>query len=257
MNIFKQFFKSLYSPKDIATFHKQGFGKTFLYILLLSLIAVLPIYIYVVNYMNHFIEELEDTVVNDIPDFHIQNGILISNSTEPIYIDKHGITIIFDSTGTVTVSEAQNSPNTVSFLQKDMVMNLEGQTDTLSYASLDLDISKDQLVPFFESINSISSAVYIVVFLIFYLFQLGGELIKITVLALFGLIMASSLKLSIAYGQLWKLSTYAITLPVVFFTIMNAVNAVVPFSFFINWGVMLIMLYLILKEMPKEDLHIN
>lgn len=42
MNIFKQLFKSLYSPKDIAFYRFQGIGKTILYVFFLTLLSVIP-----------------------------------------------------------------------------------------------------------------------------------------------------------------------------------------------------------------------
>ena len=42
MNVFKQLIVSLYSPKDISTFRHQKIGKTFLYVLILTLLSILP-----------------------------------------------------------------------------------------------------------------------------------------------------------------------------------------------------------------------
>ena len=44
MNVFKQLIVSLYSPKDISTFHHQKIGKTFLYVLILTLCPFYQVY---------------------------------------------------------------------------------------------------------------------------------------------------------------------------------------------------------------------
>ncbi|WP_174881655.1 DUF1189 family protein, partial [Metabacillus niabensis] len=39
MNIFKQLFTSIYSPRTISTFRFQGIGKTILFVFILTLVS--------------------------------------------------------------------------------------------------------------------------------------------------------------------------------------------------------------------------
>ena len=65
LNIFKQLIVSLYSPKDISSFIKQGIGKTILYVLLLTLISLLPtFYLFNTSVINE-IEDLQETLKNE------------------------------------------------------------------------------------------------------------------------------------------------------------------------------------------------
>ena len=54
------------------------------------------------------------------------------------------------------------------------------------------------------------------------------------------------------YRHLWRLSAYAVTLPTIFFTIMEALKTIVPGGFLIHWFVAVIMLMLTLKELNTE-----
>ena len=54
------------------------------------------------------------------------------------------------------------------------------------------------------------------------------------------------------YQQLWKLSAYSITLSTIFFTIMRALVITVPSEFLVNWFVNFIILFLVLKEIPRR-----
>ena len=253
MNIFKQFYKSIYSPKDIATFRNQGIGKTILYLVFLALIAVLPLFITFVQISNNVYDSVKSTI-QDIPDFEINNGELISEIKDPITIDSSDVApIIFDSTGSLTLEEVEyKSNNTIAILQEEIVFRFDGQTNYFKYSDLRMgSVTKSEIEQFLTMIEPMKSITYIISFILFYLIEIAGNIITVTVLALFGLLLKG--KSQINYGHSWKLSAYAMTLATVFFTIMNFFHAFVPFANFINWGVMLIMLYLSIKEITKVN----
>ncbi|WP_146908421.1 DUF1189 family protein, partial [Bacillus paralicheniformis] len=52
--------------------------------------------------------------------------------------------------------------------------------------------------------------------------------------------------------HLWVMSAYSITLATVFFAIMDALEAVVPSQFLLNWFVNFIILFLAIKETPSS-----
>ncbi|MEK6454746.1 DUF1189 domain-containing protein [Caldifermentibacillus hisashii] len=257
MNIFKQFFKSIYSPKDISTFRNQGMGKTFLYIFFISVLSVLPIFINFVQNFNHIYDEAVRIINEEVPDFSIQDGKLHTDKNEPVIIEESGnSTFIIDSTGQTTVDDVETKYNdTLAFLEYDVVINLNNQTQSMSYQQLGMEeMSRTEMQQFLDSVGSVKSIIYAITFVLFYLIQVAGHIISITILALIGLILKKALKLNINYGHLWKLSTYAITLPTVFFMIMHFFRAIVPFASLINWTVMIIMLHLAMREIPKVNI---
>mgnify|MGYP001016405695 CR=1 FL=1 len=256
MNIFKQFFKSIYSPKDISTFRHQGMGKTILYIFFLSILSVVPIFINFVQNFNHTYNETVRIINEEVPDFSIEDGKLHTDFNEPIINEVSGSTLIIDSTGQTTIDEVETKYNdSLAFLEYDVVINLNNQTQSMSYQQLGMEnLSKTEMQQFLNAVGSVKSIVHAIIFVLFYLIQVASQIISITILALIGLIFKNILKLNINYGHLWKLSTYAITLPSVFFMIMHFFHAIVPFASLINWTVMIIMLYLAMKEIPKMNI---
>ncbi|WP_161522414.1 DUF1189 domain-containing protein [Caldifermentibacillus hisashii] len=257
MNIFKQFIKSIYSPKDISTFRNQGMGKTFVYIFFLSVLSVLPLFINFVQNFNNIYDDAVRIINEEVPDFSIQDGKLHTDINEPVIIEESGnSTFIIDSTGQTTVDDVEsNYDDTLAFLEYDVVINLNNQTQTISYQQLGLEeMGRTEMQQFLDFVGSVKSVIYAFSFILFYLIQVAGQIISITILALIGLILKNALKLNINYGHLWKLSTYAITLPTVFFMIMHFFHAIVPFASLINWTVMIIMLHLTMKEIPKTDI---
>lgn len=252
MNIFKQLFVSLYSPKDIARFRLQKTGKTILYVLLLTVITILPVFFHTASFFNKSLSEAENIVKNRLPDFSIEEGTLTSDAGEPVTINTAGLTFVLDSTGELLPEDLEE--NSVALLKNEMAINSQGQLEVIPYSTFGIDnLSKDQLLDFLSAIQSVKGLIGFLFFLFIYISQIVGRLLQITILALIGLILSRAMAKGLAYGQLWKMSAYSITLPAVFFMIMNIFLANVPFSFWINWGVMIIMLYLSLKEVREEE----
>src|SRR4051812_38339085 len=101
MNLFKQLIVSLYSPKDISTFRQQRVGKTILYVLILTLLSILPSIYHFNTAMVNGMDTIKETVQKNLPPFTIENGELFSEETVPLTINKSDFTFIFDSTGTI------------------------------------------------------------------------------------------------------------------------------------------------------------
>jgi len=249
MNIFVQLIKSLYSPKDIATYRNQGMWKTIFYILLLGVICLIPPIIITSILVNH-ISTGVNHVMENLPDFEIKDAQLESSLEEPVYFDEGELTIIFDSTGTITESNIKSKFDSIGFLKNGVVFNFDGNVDTIEYKSIELyELSKSDIESAIHSVQSLVPLFYVGMVI----FILAGLFFNVTILAVVGLIIRRALQISISYGQLWKLSAYAITLATVFFTIMSALQISIPFSGIINWAVFVIMLYLTLKEVKKDE----
>ena len=67
MNIFKQFYKSMYSPKDIAVFRFQGIGKTILYVFFLTLLSLIPAIYYLSSSPISGVDTIQSSLKNELP----------------------------------------------------------------------------------------------------------------------------------------------------------------------------------------------
>lgn len=250
MNIFKQLLVSLYSPKDIATFQHQGIGKTIFYVFLLVLISVLPSFYYFNTSMAEGFETIKETVENDFPSFTIENGELISDETAPVTINKGSLTFIFDSTGTITKHAVTSSDNTIAFLKNEWVYSTAGQSQSFAYTMMGISTLTDEnMIEVLSSMESMLPVMIPLIDFIIYLFSSAMKFIEVSVLALFGLMLQRMVDKTMEYRHLWRLSAYAVTLPTIFFTIMEALKTIVPSGFLIHWFVAVIMLMLTLKEL--------
>ncbi|MBB6443976.1 DUF1189 domain-containing protein [Bacillus benzoevorans] len=254
MNIFKQLIVSLYSPKDIATFQHQGIGKTILYVFLLVLISVLPSVYYFNTSMTSGFTTIKETLEKELPSFTIENGELTSAETSPITVNKGDLTFIFDSTGTVTQQEIAQDNNTIAFLKNEWVYAAAGQSQSFAYTMMGITTITDKdLSNFLSSMESMLPVMVPVTDAFIYLFSSAMKFIEVSLLALFGLLLQSMVNKTIQYRHLWRLSAYCVTLPTIFFTIMESVKTIVPGGLMIHWFVALIMLMLTLKEIITQD----
>ena len=103
---------------------------------------------------------------------------------------------------------------------------------------------------FISVFDSIYPILLAVIGVLVYLFQLFITFLGITLLAFIGSAMSGQRKLS--YKQVWTLTAYSYTIPTIFFMIMDLFKIVVPGSTFIYIAVVLIVLYLTIKEVPKR-----
>lgn len=253
MNIFKQIIVSLYSPKDISTFRTQGIGKTILFVFFLTLIAALPNIYFFSTSLNSGFHALENNVQNEIPDFTIKDGILQSNETAPITIKNSDMTIVFDSTGTISEENITQADNTLFILQDEFAYSVAGQTQSTAYSMLgDVTITKADIIDLMASISSLLPVIITIIILVIYIVSSAMKFVEVSILALFGLAIKNMMQKKSNYGQLWRLAAYSVTLPTIFFMVMDFLRTIVPNGFFIHWFVAIMMLLLSIKEIPSQ-----
>lgn len=253
MNIFNQFVRSIYSPKTIASFRNQGIGKTILYVFLLSLVAVIPSILYFSNAFSDGISTAKSTIEDEIPSFTIKDGELKADQKDPIFIDRDNFTIVLDDTGSIDKSTLKTRDNAIGLLKNEIVLVAGGQVESYSYSLMtDLNISKDDFVSFLEVVESSLVIIIPIVFIVTFIFGSAMQFIEITILALFGLLLKNTLRKDIQYRHLWRMGAYSVTLPTVFFFIMDLLKTNVPSGFLIDFFVSLIILLLAIKEIPSS-----
>lgn len=252
MNIFTQFFKSLYSPKHIASFRFQGIGKTILFAFLLAFVSILPTAIYSTSAILDGVDETAKALKTDFPAFQIKDGTLHSEENRPQVIYKGDIEIHFDSTGELKADDLlDTSTIIVGMLKKEIVVMANGSSQSIPYSMFQgLTIDNETASNFLKTAQS-SLYIFIgLVIFIMYLVTATIQFLEITLLAYIGQLLISMTGRRANYGQLWRMSTYSFTLAITFFTIMNFIMVPVIGAFYVKWFVTIMVLYLAIKEMP-------
>lgn len=260
MNIFKQLGKSIYSPKDVALFRFQGIGKTIGYVFLLMFISTLITSISLGMDFLNWASITNTKIINDLPSFELKNGILTSELNSPMIEEdiESGFTFIFDTTGEVSANDVSKYPNAVGLLKKEAVFVSGSESQRMPYSSFgDLTLTKDTIVGFTDKLDSIVLVILPILFVFIYLFQSSLKFIGISFLALIGIMVAKQMDRKLRYQNLWILSAYAVTIPTLFFAITDALKITIPFAFLLYWTTATIVLYLIIKEIPKAKAPSN
>ncbi|PEP88152.1 DUF1189 domain-containing protein [Bacillus pseudomycoides] len=248
MSVFTQLVKSLYSPKDMALFRFQKIGKTILYIMLLCLIATIPKTFTFGNFTQDVVSTVHQSIEKDLPDFKIENGELHADVKEPIIKEDGNFVFVFDPNATDTTAYANKQG---VFVLKDKVVFINNnQTQSQSYSDFgNGTFEKKDIKDIISAIDSIYPILMLVVGIVIYLFQLFISFLGVTILAFIGSAMGGQRKLS--YKQVWTLTAYSYTIPTIFFMIMDLLKINVPWSFLLYTAIILIVLYLTIKEIPK------
>lgn len=257
MNIFKQFYKSIYSPKDIASFRFQGIGKTILYVFFLTLLSILPSIFYLNTMLTDGIENTKSVINDDVPSFTIENGILSAETDVPVTIEKGDFSIIVDPTGAISNEDVEED-NAIALLKNEITVVAGGRIDTYSYSMLEgISVTKEDFIEIVDKVDSMKGVIIPVISTFIFLVSSAINFIEVSILAWFGLLLKNLAGRSISYRHLWRMAAYSVTLPTVFFTIMSAINTAVPNSFIINWFVEIIILFLAIKEIQTEKTNIE
>nr|WP_237562920.1 DUF1189 domain-containing protein [Bacillus dakarensis] len=255
LNIFKQLIVSLYSPKHISSFRSQGIGKTILYVFILTFLSVIPTIVYFSTALVNGINLAQETIQQKLPSFLIENGQLTSSHNETITIHQGGFTIIFDPSGDLSVNDLDSSIDSLALLQNELAVTAGGTIDSFSYSMLsDISLSKDDMLQFVDTIDSLLVIIISIFSIVIYLFASGIKFIGVTILALVGLILKKDNGNTLPYRYIWRMAAYSMTLSTVFFMIMDFLHTVVPFGFVLSWLISVLVLYLALKEIQKEQI---
>ncbi|WP_410983635.1 DUF1189 domain-containing protein [Bacillus cereus] len=248
MSIFTQLIKSLYSPKDMALFRFQKMGKTILYVMLLCFIATIPKTFIFGNFVQDVVSSVHQSIEKDLPDFKIENGELHADVKEPIIKEDGNFVFVFDPNATNTNAYANKQG---VFVLKDKVVSMNNnQTQSQSYSDFgNGTFEKKDIQGIVSAIDNVYPFLMFGVGIAIYLFQLFISFLGTTILAFIGSAMVGQRKVS--YKQVWTLTAYSYTIPTIFFMIMNALNINVPGTFYLYTAIILIVLYLTIKEIPK------
>ena len=252
MNIFKQLWRSLHSPKSIASYRFAGIGRTILYVFLLSLLASVPAFIQSSSGFSKGAAALEDTI-QDLPPFEIANGELQTDRKESAVHEKGHFDVYFDPGETWTANDIElSSDNALAILKKEFVIVADGKAQILSYELIKgFPVTDKDIAAFMDQANSVKSIVVILWCLTTFMAVASWKIIELSFMAFMAKLIASRFYPKLQYRHFWRLMAYSITLPTVFFMLMDFLETDVIGGATVYWGISFAILYLALKEIPK------
>ncbi|WP_110111352.1 DUF1189 domain-containing protein [Bacillus sp. CGMCC 1.16541] len=251
MNVFQQLFYSLYSPKVVAMLRFQGIGKTILYVFLLAFLSLLPTIFFLTQTIVTGYEQAKTTLLTDVNEFTINNDTLDSSLDEPLITSKNQTTFIFDSTGSITTEDTNGYNQAIGFLQNDLFITTNHNTQTYSYSLLQMNgLTKERFVTLFDQAKQLLTILIPLAIGLLYVVTSSVKFIEISLLAFIALGMAKGLNRTLTYKHVWVMSAYSSTVMTILFTLTDALQIEVSYSLLVHWLVTLLFLVFVIKRVP-------
>lgn len=262
-NFFNDFQLSLYSPKFYAHIKTKSLlgclGYFFMLVLVLTLIqtAFLSNYIFVKipssaqsfisQAINYYPQELEININNGTAQTNVKEPYFIPLSLDDAQKDSLNNLVVIDTKTAFSTTQFEQY-KTIVWLNKDSVYYKTDKNEVKIMPLSKMQNTKidkssvqslvDKILPW---VNFLGPLLFVLVFFGFYL-AYSGVLVYLLLLALIIFLISKALKWGFSYKQSYKVSLYAITLPLLVDVLINITS---PYTGFRGFTFMFSLLTLI------------
>mgnify|MGYP001184574354 FL=1 len=193
-------------------FQRRSVGKAVVCLLLLSLIFGSLSLIRPMVEFSQAIDEFTRWFALEAPEFVLENGELTVEGEQPVFVQEEDMILIIDTTGQYDESSVEQFDEVI-FIGRDKLVNKEnGRTQIINFQDFaDWRITKDNVVswlPLFKWCN-------ILLYLFGLLFFIAKKYFLAFILGLIGLVFAKTGGGKLGFADSYKLSHYALTLPII------------------------------------------
>lgn len=253
MNIFKEMALSIYSIKSYKEFLKNKKIKVFGFGLVLMLFYFLIAYAapFLVSQIGS--SNLIKLIEEEVPDFELSDGTLWVDDVieyeindQYVYIDTDPYYVFYDADE--MKQYLVDYRQAILMDSEKIIVKSNGEVLGCYYEDLDWEFSKEKLMSWVPYMYVIVALVYtFVYFWITALFFFG-----VLFVALFGMIIASCMKIKITFGQLYLLGIYSRTLPLLIKAIVSLLPISIPCFTIINFGISLLYVGLAMQKLGEQ-----
>ncbi len=216
------FVKSFTDMNAYKHFVSKNLLRSFIYILLLTLLlSAIFSTIYIAS-INTYATELIKQLRQNAPDFTIRDGEIVIKDDQPVILaetaDK-GTLIIIDKEYSGSITKYEEYETVVVLGKEDVYLSNSSIRYLVSYESIlgiQQEVTSDMLI---ETISSAKSFLYIFLFLTLFFFFLINYLLYTLLISLVVNIMRRIKKKAANLGLSLQLSAYALTLPAIVYVI--------------------------------------
>lgn len=216
LNFFMKFKISAYKVKDYSLLLKDGLGRAFGYMLILSVLVGSILGVMQFTILNKLEKEASELLQQDNFKFELSNNLL--DFKESPYKQEKGTSIvIIDSNKTLEDAVSFKSITvhkdiSYLFLRDGLVTRVDGSEFKLKYSEIPFligDINNEDVV---KTLNELKPVKYIMV-LVMILVTYAMVILKALLVSLAGLMSNNITGAKLGYKNILKLSIYALTLP--------------------------------------------
>ncbi|PFM77486.1 hypothetical protein COJ46_18430 [Bacillus sp. AFS077874] len=251
MNIFKQFWFSLYSPKTISRYRLQKIGKTIFFLFLLAILYTLPGFFSLVKDVKLQVNNVSDLLKDNIQSITLTKGSITINDNTPFERNIGEYKYAFYPKETVIPTKLKNEQYAFVVLKNRIIMKNDKGEQDFPYPSLKSRvINKADVSKFIENIKEALPVVLIALFFLFYL----GYSISIFIIATLLAFLASLFKSTkhLPFRQRFAMVSYSLTLPTVLYLLLGLLKVNISFQTLIFIILTVAMYTLTIKNLPSK-----
>lgn len=238
MGIFEQFKGSITEWSLYSKVVNQRTVKTLKYFFIVFSILFLITGIKTSIGLNTEFQRFATEFNSKIPDFSLAEGEFSFSGEQPYIIEGQNSSIfIIDTTGETDESALENYIDGVHIAKHQMFLKQQGQLREISFADFkNTNISKDDVVNFLPKLKWFIP----LIMLVGYVVQVIGKFLSAVFLAFVGMFVNNGQKGNLKFEQLWNLSIYALTLPIILETLVKLVYPQLPYFVWVYYAVAII-----------------
>jgi hypothetical protein len=254
MSVWRMLIISLGTPKHMADLLETKKRKVLGYLAMLILLCLIPTFITTSVDINVLTTDFQKFMKSEeVPDFQLKNGLLISTMKKPVVTKIDEDTFVFDTTGTYDAQKVRQEKVEFAVLS-DRLITYDGlQEQQILFADLGaVEFSKADLNKWIDVIAKFQWLAMVGVIIIVYMFQYAKLLLIALVLALIGLLIYSSSGKKLPFGRLWVLAAFSATIPTMVSWVLYSVGLHIPYLGFLYLIACSIILYLVLREISQR-----
>lgn len=249
INIFLRFFYSITSFAKYRLFLRQGVGRAVVYLLLLSTLLSCAVYIPAGIQYDGIVDELTANYDTIIPDFTLANGKLQVDGKMPIVVDESAYPIVID---TSPDAEDKILPkyDIVMLITSDKIIQKNYANKQVTYLSAfqGLELTRDNIAQTLPLMKPIGVFIFVLLAIGF----VCGKFISALIISLIGLTINSAMKTNLSYRNIFKISIYSMTMPLLVCTIPSIVPVTIPFLWILFYILASVYVYGAIRSIRRE-----
>lgn len=228
------FFRCLYysvtSFSKYRLFLRQSTGRVVAYLMLLSFLAAISVSISWFTMANEIIDAISVDVIENIPEFNFENGKLDVYAEMPIVIDGN-VPVVIDTRPGINEEQILYQYDNVILITRDkMIQKSYLKREELSWSMYgNMTMNRESLVRIIPMLKSTFVVVFSIFIVIFALFFIAGKFISALIVSLIGKAANSARNTNLTYRNIFKISVYSMTLPLIAGTILDILHVNVPY----------------------------
>lgn len=253
MNFFNQVSYSITKPSIYKQMAERGIGRSLLYIWLLTTILFIIWLPVKWAEFNQTVLDFSEEIKENVPEFSITNGQLSIDVEQPYYIAKEdGQIFVIDTTGKFKPEELDKYEQGILVTKEKIYHNQISQTRVYKLADFN-GLNKENLIKYLPYLKSFG----ILGFIFIYIGLLILKLIIALFLSLIGLLVSSTSKKLIPFGQIYSMALYSWTLPMMLDTAFNIIGIDFPGNGLLRLLIGTLLLILAINKSPTQNLLSN